>query len=186
VADPKTLRVGDRIRILRVPDADLRQRKHEMADGVEMAGWTADSIERIIAQSPIVRICQIDEDGCVWYEASIIGPDGSNEEHTLIVYDDASWEPVGRLEGCRRYVVVLLGFLGTCLVSAIIPLARLLRSTVDAPQRAEIVIFLASAATAGGLLWLAGGILAFRRRWVVPVILVVLAVCLMMWATPDK
>ncbi|MHB0955148.1 MAG: hypothetical protein ACYC0X_02095 [Pirellulaceae bacterium] len=92
--DPKTLRVGDRIRILRVPDADLRQRENEIADGVEMAGWTADSIERIIAQLPIVRIWQIDEYGCVWYEASIVGPDGTKEEHTLIVYDDDTWEPV--------------------------------------------------------------------------------------------
>ena len=95
--DPKTLRVGDRIRILRVPDADLRQRENEIAADAEMAGWTANSIERIIAQTPIVRICRIDEDeyACVWYETSIIGPDGTEEEHTLIVYDDDTWESVG-------------------------------------------------------------------------------------------
>jgi len=64
--DPKTLRVGDRIRILRVPEADLRQRDSEIARNAEMAGWTADSIERIIAQSPVVRVSGIDEYGCVW------------------------------------------------------------------------------------------------------------------------
>ena len=90
--DPKTLRVGDRIRILRVPESDLRQRENEIATGSEMAGWTAGSIERIIAQSPVVRISQIDDDGCVWYDASIVGPDGTEEEHYLIVYDDDSWE----------------------------------------------------------------------------------------------
>jgi hypothetical protein len=94
VPDPKTLRIGDRIHILRVPDADLGQRENEIANGAEMAGWTADSIERIIAQLPIVRICQIDEYGCVWYEASIIGFDGTEEEHTLVVYDDDTWEPL--------------------------------------------------------------------------------------------
>ncbi len=60
-----------------------------------MAGWTADSIERIISQTPIVRICQIDEYACVWYETTIVGPDGTEEEHTLVVYDDDTWEVVG-------------------------------------------------------------------------------------------
>ena len=93
--NPKHLNVGDRIRILRVPDADLRQRENEIAAGSEMAGWTADSIERIICQTPIVRICQIDDYGCVLYETTVVGPDGADEEHNLIVYDDDTWEMVG-------------------------------------------------------------------------------------------
>jgi hypothetical protein len=96
--NPNTLRVGDRIRILRVPEGDLRQRENELASGSEMAGWTADSIERIIAQTPIVQIYRIDEDGCVWYEATITGPEGREEEHSLIVYDDDTWEPVERTQ----------------------------------------------------------------------------------------
>ena len=89
--DPKTLKLGERIRILRVPNSDLRQRASELATGAEAPGWTADSIERIITQTPIVSISQIDADGCVWYEATVIGPDGT-EEHSLIVYDDDTWE----------------------------------------------------------------------------------------------
>jgi hypothetical protein len=89
--DPKTLRIGDRIRILCVPSNDLRQRERELAERTEMAGWTADSIERIIAQTSVVNISRIDGDGCVWYDASMIGPDGQ-EEHSLIVYDDDTWE----------------------------------------------------------------------------------------------
>ncbi|HUE71755.1 MAG TPA: hypothetical protein VMP01_12785 [Pirellulaceae bacterium] len=77
-----------------MPDADLRQRKNEIDRGAEMAGWTADSIERIIAQAPIVQISQVDEYGCVWYETSILGPDGREEVHSLIVYDDDTWEPI--------------------------------------------------------------------------------------------
>ena len=91
---PNTLRIGDRIRILRVPESDLRQRGNELASGAELAGWTADSIERIIAQTPIVQISQIDDYGCVWYETAIIGPEGKEEFHSLIVYDDDTWESV--------------------------------------------------------------------------------------------
>ena len=88
------LKIGDRIRILRVPENDLLQRERELAENTEMPGCTADSIERIIEQSPIVSISRVDEYGCVWYDASIIGPDGSEEEHSLIVYDDDTWERV--------------------------------------------------------------------------------------------
>lgn len=95
---PKTLRIGDRIRILRVPPNDLQQREREIAEKTEMAGWTADSIERIIAQTPVVSISRIDEYGCAWYEASIIGPDGRKEKHSLIVYDDDTWERCDRLK----------------------------------------------------------------------------------------
>ena len=90
--DPKTLRIGDRIRILRVPQNDLQQRERELAEKTEMPAWTADSIERIIEQTSVVSISRIDEDGCVWYDASIIGPDGKEEEHSLIVYNDDTWE----------------------------------------------------------------------------------------------
>jgi ethanolamine ammonia-lyase large subunit len=99
VPDPRTLQIGDYIRILRVPENDLIQRANEIESGSEMAGWTADSIERIIAQTPVVQISRIDEDGCVWYETTIIGPDAREETHSLIVYDDDTWEPVA--EGGR-------------------------------------------------------------------------------------
>ena len=92
--DPKTLKIGDRIRIRRVPMEDLLQRERELAEKSEMAGWTADTIERIVEQSPVVSISNIDEHGCVWYDALITGPDGIEEEHSLIVYDDDSWECV--------------------------------------------------------------------------------------------
>ncbi len=90
--DPKTLNVEDRIQILRVPENDLRQREREITEKTEMAGWTADSIERIIEQSPVVSVSRIDEYGCVWYDATVVGPDGIEEQHSLIVYDDDTWE----------------------------------------------------------------------------------------------
>jgi hypothetical protein len=59
--DWKSLRVGDQIRLLCVPKADLEQRVCEVRDGAEMAGWTADTLERIIASDPVVFIERIDE-----------------------------------------------------------------------------------------------------------------------------
>ena len=93
---PKNLHVGDRIRILSVPDADLKQREDEIARGAEMAGHTADTIDRIIAENPIVEIWQIDEFGYPWYEVSLISYDGEPDVHTLMVYDDGTWEMVAK------------------------------------------------------------------------------------------
>jgi hypothetical protein len=91
---PKNVRVGDHIRILRVPDADLKQREDEIARGAEMAGHTADTIDRIIAANPIVKVWQIDEFGYPWYEVTLVADDGQADEHTLMVYDDGTWEKV--------------------------------------------------------------------------------------------
>jgi hypothetical protein len=91
---PRNLRVGDRIRILCVPEADLKQRDDEIARGAEMAGHTADTIEQIIATNPVVQIWQIDEFGYPWYEVTLITDDGEADEHTLMVYDDGTWEKV--------------------------------------------------------------------------------------------
>ncbi len=92
---PNNLQVGDRIRIIRVPESDLRQRDDEIARSVEMAGHTADTIERVIATNPIVKIWQIDEFGYPWYEVTLVGDNGESEEHILMVYDDGSWEKEG-------------------------------------------------------------------------------------------
>ena len=43
--DRARLKIGDRVRLLRVPQGDLDQRERELRDGAEGAGWTADTIE---------------------------------------------------------------------------------------------------------------------------------------------
>jgi hypothetical protein len=90
--DHNILRVGDRIRLLRVSEADLQQRDQELRDRVEMAGWTADTIERIIAKNPVVSIDEIDEYGCPWFHVELTADDGEIEYHALTVMDDESWE----------------------------------------------------------------------------------------------
>lgn len=86
------LRPGDRIRLLRVPAADLAQRESEIARGAEMAGWTADTLERILATDPVVTIDRVDEYGAPWFDVELKTADGETEYHSLVVVDEDSWE----------------------------------------------------------------------------------------------
>ena len=87
--DRTLLKVGDRIRLLRVPDGDLEQRERELRAGAEQAGWTADAIERIMAQNPVVSVSTPDEYG-PWFECDLPGPDGRAEHHSLLIMEDES------------------------------------------------------------------------------------------------
>jgi hypothetical protein len=92
--DHKILKPGDRIRLLRVPAPDLEQREREIREGLEDAGWTADTIERILIQGPLVTIDRIDEYGYPWFDYELKRDDGTVEYHSLAIYDDESWEHV--------------------------------------------------------------------------------------------
>jgi hypothetical protein len=91
----RQLRVGDRVRLLRVPESDLRQRERELRDGVEMPGWTADTLERILATDPVVTIFEIAEYGAPWFEYELAAADGSIEYHSLAITEDDSWTRFG-------------------------------------------------------------------------------------------
>ena len=90
--DHTALKVGDSIRLLRVPNGDLRQRERERREGIEDAGWTADTIERIIAQNPVVTIDRIDEYGLLWFDVRLLCDNGAVEEHSIAIMEDESWE----------------------------------------------------------------------------------------------
>ena len=89
--DPRKLKPGDKIRLLVVPDADLEQRRCEIEKVLSDAGWTASTIENILAQDPIVTIDRIDEYGFPWFDYNLNGADGV-EEHSLAISDDYSWD----------------------------------------------------------------------------------------------
>ena len=89
--DRTKLKIGDRIRLVRVPQGDVGQRERELREGAEDAGWTADTIERIIAQDPVVTISSIDEYGLPWFEYQLKTATGGVEEHSLAIMDDDSW-----------------------------------------------------------------------------------------------
>jgi hypothetical protein len=89
----RKLQIGDRVRLLRVPESDLRQRERELRTGAEMPGWTADTLERIIAINPVVTIDEIDEYGAPWFRYELAAPERSIEYHSLTITEDESWEP---------------------------------------------------------------------------------------------
>lgn len=88
----RTLKPGDRIRLVCVPESDLQQRKRELRDGAEMAGWTADTLERILNLDPVVTIDRVDEYGMPWFEYELVGDDGRTEYHSLGITEDESWQ----------------------------------------------------------------------------------------------
>ncbi len=89
--DSKNLKIGDKVRLLCVPAADMEQREREIAQGTANPGWTADIIELIIAQNPIVEIDDIDEFGRPWFTCNLI-VEGKTEQHTLAIMENDSWE----------------------------------------------------------------------------------------------
>jgi hypothetical protein len=76
-----------------VPEGDLRQREREISAGTEEAGFTADTIERIIARNAIVTITEIHRD-LPWFNRRLKRPDGTFEYHSIAIMDDDSWEYV--------------------------------------------------------------------------------------------
>ncbi|HEX8913765.1 MAG TPA: hypothetical protein VF796_15500 [Humisphaera sp.] len=75
----EALKIGDRIRLTRVPAGEGR--------------WTAATIRAILRQDPVVTIDRVDEYGQSWFNYKLARPNGRVAEHTLAVMDDESWEP---------------------------------------------------------------------------------------------
>jgi hypothetical protein len=85
--DRTKLKIGDRIKLICVPAADLQQRERELREGtLDDPGVTANTIAKIIHMNPIVKIIEIDEWGYPWYRRKI-----GNAEHSIAIMDDDSW-----------------------------------------------------------------------------------------------
>ena len=87
--DRTKLKIGDRIRLLRVPAG-------------ESSRWTKVTIEAIIRQDPVVTIDRIDEYGQPWFNYNLARPNGRVAEHTLAVMEDDSWVPARRGKRTRK------------------------------------------------------------------------------------
>lgn len=94
MADPCTLKLGDRIRILAVPAADAAQAAAAMRRGDPLAQWTMRILQRLADRKDIVRIDEIDEYGKPWFRYQFRNKRGTWEHHTVAVMDSASWEPL--------------------------------------------------------------------------------------------
>jgi hypothetical protein len=89
----RELRVGDRIRIVRLPGEDLL--------GYTLHLETKDLYERLIAMRKVLRIYEIDKDGLPWIKCRVKADGGGWEYHYLAVNDD-SWELVSRISRDNR------------------------------------------------------------------------------------
>jgi hypothetical protein len=79
----RSLRVGDRIRIVRMPwDAD--------APGRTFLPETRRLYRKLIARGRSLRVCRLDEHGLPWVACRFPLRDGRWEHHWLVVNDD-SW-----------------------------------------------------------------------------------------------
>lgn len=85
------LQIGDRIRLLHVPETDLAARAREEAD----PEWvpTATVLEHLIATQPVQVIDEIDRYGHPWFSAHFVWG-GEPQEHSIALMDEASWEAV--------------------------------------------------------------------------------------------
>lgn len=90
----RTLKPGERIRLLCVPESDLQQRERQLRDGVNEPGLTADTLERILSLDPVVTIDHVDDYGMPWFEYELVGDDGRIHYHSLGIADDESWERI--------------------------------------------------------------------------------------------
>ena len=89
----RTLKPGERIRLLCVPESDLQQRDRELRVGVEEAGLTANTLERIMSLDPVVTIDRVEYD-MPKFDYEFVGEDGFNEYGTIGICDDESWERI--------------------------------------------------------------------------------------------
>lgn len=90
--DHNTLKPGDTIRIIAVSKADFEQREREGKQGVEQAGWTANCLEKVIKNNPVVTIDFIDSYGKAWFSCDLEDDEGDLSEHSFVILDDDSWE----------------------------------------------------------------------------------------------
>jgi hypothetical protein len=87
----KDLKVGDKIKLVKVPKLDIEQRKRECHQR-QKGEWTADTLEKIIASNPIVTISKIDESGKPWFDCNLKDKNGVVESHSIMIFDNDSWD----------------------------------------------------------------------------------------------
>ena len=86
----RRLRVGDRIRFVRMPVGDREQFEKTGDD------FTVRVLQRLIDGAVVCTIARIDEYGLPWFDYAFVNDSGEDEDHALAVMDGDSWE---KLEG---------------------------------------------------------------------------------------
>ena len=92
----KKLRVGDRIRIVAIPQGDQRQYEESGDD------FTVRVLRRLIRKKSAVRIGMIDDFSYPWLHYRFRNSRGKIEDHSLSVSDNESWRYAIRRHEDRR------------------------------------------------------------------------------------
>jgi hypothetical protein len=82
--DPKLLRVGDRIRIVAVPEADL----WALESGSDYLETTVQVLKWMVGKE--YAVAWIDADGKPWVDV-LDYPDPEDAEHSMAIMDTKSW-----------------------------------------------------------------------------------------------
>ena len=88
----KALRVGNKIKLIKIPQIDIEQRERELQNKSDMPGLTADTLEKILENNPVVRISEIDELGNPWFDYELLDNEGVRHYHSIRIIDNDSWE----------------------------------------------------------------------------------------------
>jgi hypothetical protein len=91
--DPHDLRIGDRIRCVRIPTGDLVDLRKRQRCGVPWAHDTVRILQRLADRRQVVAIDDVDEYGTPWFSYAFRNKTGRWEYHRLAVMDASSWEP---------------------------------------------------------------------------------------------
>ncbi len=85
------LKVWDRILLTKIPKSDIKdyEKNHPNLDMDDFS--TADILDKIIKNNPVVMIDNIDEYWIPWFNANI-KTNWEIQYHTLAIIDDDSWE----------------------------------------------------------------------------------------------
>jgi len=87
--DPRQLRVGDRVRFVRLPDEWSRPNYWVHDESVEF-------MMVLIERGRSSRVCKVDEDGYPWIEARVRKSDGAIDYHSWGIYEATGWVRVNR------------------------------------------------------------------------------------------
>lgn len=90
--DRKQLKIGDQIRLLKVPDLDMKQMEEDCSKGVEEPDFTVKVLRHLLSTHPVVTITQIDADGRPWFDCELKNDQDEVVYHSIMILDDDSWE----------------------------------------------------------------------------------------------
>ena len=87
--DPRKLRIGDRVRFIRLPD-------EWNEPGYQVHEESVEFMTALMKRRRSSRVCKIEEDGYPWIDARLRDEGGAIECHSWGIYEATGWVRVNR------------------------------------------------------------------------------------------